>query len=151
MNSDKLRRNTEARISDSRARRLYPRIGYVCYLLGFLILTSLRLHADQWTNTAGHGIEAKLVSLENGSVTLQRTHGKPFSMKLSSFCATDQKRIRKHFGLAETPKPISAKELAYEKQWDRLRQLYDAGKMDEKEYLRRQQAIREHFRGETGQ
>ena len=104
--------------------------------------------AGMWTNAAGHGVEAELVSIKDGNVTLQRTKGQPFTMNISGFCTTDQKRIRKHFGLDAVPKPVSAKDLAFEKQMARLRELRTSGKMDDKEFHRQQSAMLDHFYGQ---
>ena len=123
MNSDKYESNHVMRISDPRARRLGIRSGYAICCLGFLVLFTIPASADSWTNAAGHGVEARLVSLKKDVVSLQRGKGRPFKMKLSSFCATDQKRIRKHFGLKAVAVKPSATDLAYEKQLARLREL----------------------------
>jgi hypothetical protein len=112
-----------------------------------LLLAITKVSAGMWTNAAGHGIEATLVSLEKDTVTLQQAKGKLFKMKLSGFCATDRKRIRRHFGLKEKPEKPSATDLAYEKQSTRLHRLYVAGKIDDEEFRRQQSLLLEHFYG----
>ena len=121
---------------------MHKRIAILILALG---LTSAM--ADMWTNAAGHGMAARLISLEKDTVTLQRSRGKPFKMKLSGFCAADQKRIRKHFGQKEIPTTPSATDLAYEKQMERLRQLRVAGRMSDEEFRRQQAAMLNHFYG----
>ena len=116
---------------------------YILFLA--LILIPGSALANMWTNAAGHGIEAKLVSLQKGTVTLQRPKGKPFTMKLSAFCSADQKRIRRHFGMNEVPKPVSAKDLAFEKQMEHLRQLHSSGKLDDEEFRKQKRAMLTHF------
>lgn len=118
--------------------------GYVLCII-FFSLTSV--HADMWTNAVGHGIEAQLVSLKKDTVTLQRTKSKPFKMKLSAFCATDQKRIRKYFGLKEVPEKPTATDLAFEKKLSHLIELHVAGKMDDDEFDKQQAVLLKHFYG----
>lgn len=75
-------------------------------ILLFLTL-GVMVHAETWTNTAGHAMSAALVGIDGEQAEFTTADGTTFTLHLKALSEKDQVRAQKRFPL---PIPLTAEE-----------------------------------------
>jgi len=108
--------------------------GRFCFLI--CLLVSSAAFADNWTNAAGHGIEAELVDGDRHTVVLRTSEGRTVRMAMKSLCTSDQVRARKRLKIPGPPTAADRKRTERAALVTRAERLYKAGKLTEAELHR---------------
>lgn len=91
------------------------------------------LRAESWTNSAGHAIEAKLVSSRDSTAVFELPDGKTMTVPLASLSVADQARVRAASRTPAVPAALQVEYAQCERVLQRLAVLQNAGRITETE------------------
>lgn len=77
-------------------------------LLSLVFVSAVRADESElrtWTNTAGQTIEARLISVSDGKITIQREDRNEFTVDISTFSGQDAKYVEEWLAVQSAPKP----------------------------------------------
>jgi hypothetical protein len=102
-------------------------MGMAC--VGMLLLSGVMARADVWTNTAGHAIEAELVSLNGKTAVFKLPDGREMTLPISGLQTAEQERARRQTNRVEVPERLRVEFDQCVRTLKRLRTLQDTGRL----------------------